>query len=124
MRILNSVTLQGAQIIGVTQPGSQALEDGPITPRALGADLTLEVFGEDLEGSTNCRASEAPVSMAVAGAAVTAGPLLGDEVDALCLRPGRLRGRTISPRTSWQNTATAVLLMGRQCCVSSSAIAR
>ena len=68
--------------------------------------------------------SEAPASVAVAGAAVTTVSTIGDEVDAVRLRPGRRRGRTISPSTSWQNAATAVLLMGRQCCVSSSAIAR
>src|ERR1035438_1239271 len=46
MRVLASVTLQGAQIVGVTKRGSQALEDSPVTPRPLGADLALEVFGE------------------------------------------------------------------------------
>lgn len=36
----------------------------------------------------------------------------------------RLRGRTFSPRTRWQYAAMAVLLVGKQCCVSNSAMER
>jgi hypothetical protein len=46
-----------------------------------------------------------------------------DETDDR-FRPGRRRGRTISPSTWWQNAAMAVLLVGRQCFVSKSAMAR
>ena len=46
MRVLAAATLQGAQIIGVTKPGSQLLESGPVTPRPLGPDLALEIFAE------------------------------------------------------------------------------
>src|SRR5512143_903859 len=46
MRILASVTLQGPQVISVTKPGSQTLENRPVTPRPFGADLALEVCGE------------------------------------------------------------------------------
>ena len=62
-------------------------------------------------------------------------PLAGVESDAMFspfpwteaggrFLPGRRRGRTISPRTAWQNMAMAVLLVGRQCFVSNSAMAR
>lgn len=39
-------------------------------------------------------------------------------------RPGLRRGRITSPSTSWQMAAMAVWLLGRQCCVSRSGMAR
>jgi hypothetical protein len=49
---------------------------------------------------------------------------LGDVETGGRLRTGRFLGRTPSPSTWWQNTATAVLLVGRQCWVRRSAMER
>ena len=38
-RMLKAVTLQGAEVIGVTEFGAQLLEDGPIALRVFGADF-------------------------------------------------------------------------------------
>jgi len=65
----------------------------------------------------------APASLAGADSSVV--PLLFSETGTVGrFRPGRLRGRTVSPSTWWQNTAMAVFLVGRQCCVSKSAMER
>jgi hypothetical protein len=52
----------------------------------------------------------------------TDAPSLCGTVAARRLRPGLRRGRITSPSTSWQTAAMAVWLVGRQCCVSRSAM--
>lgn len=67
--------------------------------------------------------ARAPTSLAGADSKVVPSPFADVEAGGR-FRTDRLRGRTVSPSTRWQNTAMAVLLIGRQCCVSRSAMER